>query len=326
MKRKATMRDVAAAANVGVMTVSRVVNGDQRVTEERRRRVHAAIKELGFQPNATARALRPGQRTATIALIIEDVSNPFYSAVAHGAEEVARRHQHLVIVSATRRDWKTERDLVTEMVRRSVDGLLIVPAPHDHTELDIAQSTPVVYLDRVPDGIEADSVVLPNESGAREAVGWLLGRGHTRIAYLGGHPDVRSGAGRLGGYRRALCDAGLTERPELIRSNLHSAEQAADAVQELLVSERPPTAIFSDNNRMSVGVLHALEKSGQTVEVAGFDDVELASLVRTPLLLVTHDAVELGRQATTLLFERMNGLSTPPQTITLPAVVNVYNG
>lgn len=321
------MRDVAATARVGVSTVSRVVNGDERVTADRRQRVLAAIESLGFQPNAMARAIRPGQRTATIALLIEDVGNPFYSAVASGVEEVAREHDHLVIVSATRRDWETERDLVDEMVRRRVDGLLIVPAPHDHAPLrSMTNSIPSVYLDRVPEGIEADAVVLPNESGAHQAVTWLLGHGHTRVAYLGGQPSVTSGAGRLAGYHRALADAGLPVHPELIRSHLHDTAAAAAAVRDLLGGDQPPTAIFSDNNRMTVGAVQALVDLGTQVDIAGFDAVELAALVRTPLMLVTHDAVDLGRRATRLLFERMNGLDEPARTVTMPSRVEVRGG
>jgi LacI family transcriptional regulator len=321
------MRDVAAAARVGVTTVSRVVNGDVRVTPDRRQRVLDAIEALRFQPNAMARAIRPGQRTATVALIIEDVSNPFFSSIAHGAEEIARRLNHLVIVSATGRDWETERNLVDEMVRRRVDGLLIVPAPHNHTALrSMTSSIPTVYLDRLPEGIEADAVVLPNESGAHQGVKWLLDRGHTRIAYLGGQPSVQSGASRLAGYRRALTEAGLPVSAPLIRSHLHDAEQAAAAVRELLDAEQPPTAIFSDNNRMTVGAVNVLHERATPVDVAGFDALELAALVRTPLMLVTHDAVELGRRATSLLFERLNGLDTAPRTVTMPTRVNVYNG
>jgi LacI family transcriptional regulator len=315
-ERRPTMHDVARAAGVSPATVSRVVNNERYIREETRAAVERAIADLGFQRNEAARALRPGQTTDTIALIIEDVANPFWSAITDGAEQVARRHQHMLVVGSTRHSFDRERELLRDLVlRRRVDGVLVVPTAQPQHELhaELSRWAPIVFIDRQPVGVAADAVLLDNQGGARGAVEYLIGQGHRRIAYIGGDPTVTTGAKRLAGYRKALKQAGRPADPALIRLNVHTVAEAHRAAADLLGAPDPADAVFADNNRMAVGVLHAVHEHGGAIGLAAFDDVELAALLSRPVALVTYDATELGAHAAELLFARINGSAGPPK-------------
>ena len=314
-RRRPTMHDVARAAGVSPATVSRVVNDERYIRAQTRAAVEQAIADLGYQRNESARALRDGQATDTIALVIEDVANPFWSAITGGAEEVARRHRHMLVVGSTRHSPDRERDLLRDLVlRRRVDGVLVVPTaqPQHDLHAELSRWAPIVFIDREPAGLAADAVLLDNQGGARRAVEYLIGRGHRRIGYIGGDPTVTTGAKRLAGYRQALKSAGLPAEPPLIRLNVHTTADAHRAAAELI--RRPGAdAVFADNNRMAVGVLHAVHEHGGPVGVAAFDDVELAALLTQPVTLVTYDAAALGAHAAELLFARINGADGPPR-------------
>jgi LacI family transcriptional regulator len=314
------MRDVARLAGVSPATVSRVVNNERYIRAETRESVERAIAELGFHRNEIARMLRPGQAGNTIALVIEDPANPFWSAITRGAEETARRNRHMLVVGSTGQSFDQERDLLRDLVRRRVDGLLVVPTAHDHLDLhtELARQAPMVFIDRAPPGVPADSVVLDNFGGARRATAHLLSQGHERIAYIGGDPAVGTGAARRAGYELALSDAGVDYDPRLVSLGNHTVEAALAAATGLLDGPDPPTAIFADNNRICVGVLHAADRHGGAVGVAGFDDVELVDLLPRPVALITYDAAEIGRQAATLLFERIGGSTTDIRQLVLP--------
>ncbi|WP_328473340.1 LacI family transcriptional regulator [Actinoplanes sp. NBC_00393] len=314
------MRDVAKAAGVSQATVSRVVNDERYIRPETRAAVERAIAELGFHRNEIARTLRPGQAANTIALVIEDPGNPFWSAIIRGAEETARRHRHMLVVGSTGQDYDQERDLLRDLVRRRVDGLLVVPTAHDHVDLhhELARRAPMVFIDRVPPGVPADSVVLDSFGGARSAVAHLISAGYRRIAFLGGDPAVHTGAARQAGYRQALADAGLPCDPALISLGNHTVTAAARSAAELLTEPVDADAVFADNNRICVGVLHAAAAHGGDVGIAGFDDVELVDLLPRPVALITYDAVELGRQAATLLFDRIGGSTAEARRVVLP--------
>src|SRR6185437_6436077 len=278
--------------------------------------VERAIAELGFHRNESARALRPGQATETIALVIEDVGNPFWSAIAGGAEEVARRHRHLLVVGSTGQSYDREAELLRNLVRRRVDGLLVVPTAHAQGELhaELSRWAPMVFIDRAPIRVSADSVVLDNHGGARDAVGYLIQRGCRRIAYIGGDPSVGTGARRIAGYKQALKSAGIGYDQKLVRLGNHTVESAEETATELLTADLVD-AIFADNNRMCVGVLRAAHRHGGAVGIAAFDDLELAELLPRPVGLVTYDAFKLGAEAAELLFARIGGATGPARRV-----------
>jgi LacI family transcriptional regulator len=315
------MVDVARLAGVSLKTVSRVVNHEAGVRPQTEARVRGAVEALGYRANDIARNLRRGRPSATIGLVIEDVRNPFYSAVARAVEQVARDHGYVVVIANSDEDAAAERKAAASLLERRVGGLLIVPAGRDHAYLrnEVRLGTPVVFVDRPADSIAADEVLLDNAGGARQAAEHLLTRGHRRIAVVADSPDIVTIAERLSGYRRTVEAAGLLVDETLIRTGLHDVRDAEAATVDLLGLPDPPTAIFATNNRGCVGALRALHaRSAERSRPAlvGFDDFELADLLQ--VTVVRHDPHEMGRQAADLLFARLSGDESPPQRIVLP--------
>ena len=228
------MSDVAVAAGVSLKTVSRVVNSEPGVRPETAALVSEAIERLGFSRNAVARTLRRGQRSHMLGLVIEDVSNPFYSKIFRGVEEIARDVGFLVITASSGGEPEREPELVQLLCERRVDGLLVVPAADNHRYLlpEVRAGTGLVFIDRPPALIDADAVLLDNVGGARTAVRHLLGLGHRRIAMIGDEKRIFTAAERLHGYRDALDAAGQPFDPSLVRLGAHDADAAAAAVRE----------------------------------------------------------------------------------------------
>ena len=309
-----TMRHVADMAGVSLKTVSRVINAEAGVTPATAERVTAAIAELGFERNDLAASLRHGRSSSTLGLVIEDVANPFYSAIAQAVEAAARDRGFLLITASAREDAERERELVSALLRRRVDALLIVPAGPDHRYL--ASSSRAVFLDRPPLGIEADTVLLDDHGGARSAVEHLIAQGHTRIACVADDSELYTMRQRIAGYREALAAAGLAEDPALLQTGNSDVATARAAVERLLQMPDRPTALFTANNRNTIGALHALAGAANPVALAGFDDFELADLLGTTV--VRADPWKLGEQGAALAFARLDGDDGPPRTVTIP--------
>lgn len=319
-KMRPTMLDVAQAAGVSLKTVSRVVNNEPRVNDETRERVNKAILSLGFRRNDIARSLRQGQMSSTLGLVIEDIVNPFYSHLARGVEQVALQYNFMVILSNSEEKPARERELVNALLRRRVAGLLIVPAGHDHSYLknELSLGTPIVFLDRPPINLDVDTILLDSRPGAHKGVQHLLQHGHRRIGLICGDPGVHTGAGRVAGYHDALNDWGVPIDESLLCFGRDDPAKAEAAVHELLALPKPPTAIFSTSNRISIAALRALRGYEQKLAFVGFDDFELAEMLPTPITVIKHDPTEMGRQAAELLFARLNGDERPSQHLLLP--------
>ena len=316
------MTDVAEIAGVSLKTVSRVVNGEPRVTPATAERVREAIVRRGYRRTEAARTLRQGHVSRTLGLVIEDVANPFYSAITRGVEEETRAHGFLVIAGSSDEDPERERALLQLLCERRVDGLLVVPAGADHRYLlsELEHGTPAVFIDRPPGRIDADAILLDNVGGARTAVEHLLAHGHRRIAIVADTPTIATAEERYHGYLEALDAAGVESDAALVRLGSHDTESAEAAVLELLDLPEPPTAIFTGNNRVTLGALRGL--AGRLgVALVGFDDLELAEYVVPPLTVISYDASELGRRAARLLWQRLSGDRRPPQRIVLPTTL-----
>jgi len=315
-----TMRDVAEHAGVSLKTVSRVVNMEPGVRPAVQRRVEDSVAALRFRRNLVARSLRTGHHIGSIGLIVADLMNPFYSAVAKAVEEVAGRHNAVVIIGSSGEDALRERELVTNLLHRPVDGMIVVPAGNDHRYLESERrmGARIVFLDRAAGMIDADAVVLDNVGGARRAVNHLIKRGHRRIGFVGDSAAIRTAQERLEGYRGALESAGVSYDSELVRQGSSVVELAESAAGQLLAMNDRVTAIFAANNRNCVGVLRAVRAARRQIAVIGFDDFELADLLPIPVTVVSYDAGEVGRTAAELLFARLAGDSRPPQRIVIP--------
>lgn len=332
--RQPTVKEVAALAGVSPMTVSRTLGGGKNVRPEVQDRVHAAVNELGYFRNENARSIRPGQSSGLIGVAITNLGNPYYGNFALGVEEVAAKFGRRVILGSTGENVGRERQLVGDFIGRQVEGLIVVPSGEqsDHLRAGSLQGTPLVLASRLVDGMEADSVLVDDVAGAHEGTALLLDAGHRRIAFLGNEASVFTGRRRFEGFARALGESELEIDPELIRRNQQDVESARAATRALLDLPDPPTAIFSTNNRNTIGALR--EFGGRLANgvaastlpaIVSFDNFELAELMPVPVTVVDHDPIELGRRAATLLFARLSGESRPSefQHVEMPVVVRV---
>jgi LacI family transcriptional regulator len=318
--RRPTMLDVARHAGVSLKTVSRVVNNEPAVGQARIDRVLAAIAELGFRRNDIARNLRSGRVNATIGLLIEEMANPFYATIASVAAEIAAAHQTLLITASSEEDPGRERDLLLDFAQRRVDGLLIVPAGRDHSFLrrEVEMGMAVVFLDRPPERLIADSVLLDNQGGSRAGVARLLAAGHRRIGILLDSLSVYTMRERLAGAQAELAAADLHYDDALVRDGVKGPDDAARVIDEMLRLPDPPTAFFCTNNRITVGALQELYRRGNDAPLLGFDDFELSHLMPRPLTLIAYDQKELARVAVDRLFQRIAGDQSWPTTKVLP--------
>jgi LacI family transcriptional regulator len=317
VRSRPTMKDVAVAAHVSLKTVSRVVNGEPGVTPSTEQRVRAAIATLGFRRNDSARLLRTGQ-AATVGLVLEDIGDPFYSALSSSVEGVARAHGSLLIIGSSDADPATEHMLALTLCARRVDGLIIVPTNGDHGFLvqEMTAGVPVVFADRPPGGIDADTVISDNTGGAANGTVHLIAGGHRRIGYIGDNQDIFTARERYQGYRSAMSAADLPVAASWVTMGTPTTAGVQEALERMLAGEEPVTAIFCGNNRVSVLALHVLAARRQTVAMVGFDDFELADLLG--ITVIAQDTAELGRQAAELLFQRLDGDGPPPHRIVIP--------
>ena len=314
------MNDVARHAGVGLKTVSRVVNGEPRVSPAMVQKVLAAIDELGFRPHEGARVLRRG-RTACVGLVLGDVADPFYSVLTRAVERAARAHGHLLFTASSEEDADQERQLVLALCAGRVDGVIVVPTGRDHSYLepDVAAGISVVFVDRPVQGIDADAVLSANADGARAGVEHLIRHGHRRIAHLGDAETIFTAAERERGYRSALAAAGLPYDPALVAMGRADPEFVRAGLDRMLGGPDPATAVFTGNNRATVAVLRELAaRADRRTALVGFDDFELADLLDPGVTVVAQDAAILGRSAADLLFQRLGGDRSPARTVQIP--------
>jgi LacI family transcriptional regulator len=317
-RARPTMKDVAALAGVALKTVSRVVNDEPGVTPGTAERVRAAIETLGFRRNDGARLLRKGH-TASIGLVLEDIGDPFYSALSRAVEDVAHQHGSLLFTGSSDEDPLRERELTLAFCARRVDGLIIIPASEDHTYLlpEIAAGVASVFVDRPAGQIEADVVLTDNAGGACTGVMHLISQGHRRIGYIGDDPGIYTAALRYRGYLDALAQAGVTPGEPWTAMAPPDAAGVRDALARMLAGPAPVTALFCGNNRVMVLVLRELAAMGRRLPLVGFDDFELADLLTPGISVVAQDPAEMGRIAAELLFRRLAGEGGPARRIEL---------
>ena len=327
-RQRPTMRDVAALSGVSIKTVSRVVNNEGGVSPDLVERVNEAAARLDYQRNLSASSLRRGdRRTETIGLLLENVANPFSSALHRAVEDVARDHGVLVFAGSVDEDPRRERGLTAAFIARRVDGLIVVPTGHDQSYFakERESGTHVVFVDRPPALLDADYVVTDNVAGAREGVQHLISHGHRRIGYIGDLRTISTARERLEGYQAALAAAGIAVDTSIVMQDQRTSDDAEAAVAELLSRPDAPTAIFTAQNLVTIGALRALRRAGlhRTVAVVGFDELPVVDLIDPGPTLVVQDVVGLGGKAAELLFQRVLGLDAPPQHVVLPATLVV---
>lgn len=317
------MHDVAAAARVSVATVSRVLNGNERVDRERQRRVLSAIEELGYRRDGVARNLRRGS-TKVWGLVISDIENPFFTSLVRGVQDQADKEGYSVILLNSDEDLNKEARCLTLMVEERVAGAILSPVSETESAIDLLVSagTPTVMVDRRVRDLEADTVIVDNVLGAYEGTMHLLAAGHRRVACISGPTGSTTGLNRLNGYLRALEETELPVERELIRTTDFKREGGYRATLDLFRQNPLPDAVIVMNNLMTEGALHALRELGlrvpQDVALVGFDDLSWATLVEPRLTTIAQPVRELGRAAAELLGRRCRG-----ETLGFPAEVTL---
>jgi LacI family transcriptional regulator len=317
------MLDVAALAGVGLATVSRVVNGKAGVSAVTVARVQSAIDRLDYRHNVNASSLRRlDRKTATIGLLLEDVSNPFMSSLHRAIEDAVRERGMLVFAGSCDENAERERELISALRARRVDGLVVVPAAGDHSYLlpELRHGTAMVFVDRPAGFLDADAVVSDNAGGVRAAVTHLVAHGHRRIGYLGAVRGIATASERLDGYQQGLARAGIALDERLVRMELNGMAEGEAATAVLLAAGEPPTAIVSGQNFLTIGAIKALRARGlqRQVGLVGFDDFLLADLLEPAVTVIAQDPAELGRRAAELLLLRLDGDRSPSRRIECP--------
>jgi len=325
-----TISDVARRAGVSAMTVSRVVNGTGYTSAETRARVEAAIEELGYVPNALARQLR-SKTTKSVALLVADISNPFFTTIARGVEDFFNNHGYPVMLCNTDEDSAEEEQYLLMLIERQIDGVLLVPtrSSEESFKLLSGHRVPVVVIDRRVDTRSVDSVRCDSEAGAHALVHHLVELGHTRVAVLTGSRAISTSVDRVAGARRALEEAGLELPGDLVHYggfNFGKSNQADGhrmALEMLATPGNRPTAVLCANNFIAFGAIRALRESGlrvpEDMSVVAFDDLP-EEWVSDPFLTVARQpAYEIGEAAAALLFDHITGVHEPRgESVILP--------
>jgi LacI family transcriptional regulator len=314
-KRRTTIRDVARHAQVAPITVSRVVNNVGPISPETRQRVEAAIQELNYIPNTLAQSLRY-QKTNLVALIVTDITNPFWTTVARGVEDACNIHSVNVIVCNTDEKKQKLDNYLNLMLQRQIDGLIVVPTEdYDGSMLEnlFANAVPSILLDRTLPGWQNHTIVRSDSvMGSYLLTKHLLELGHRRIMMISGSNLVSTGLDRAEGYRRALEEFGVPIDPELIRFGSFTRQSGYDIVLEMLQTLHPrPTAIVTANNFIAVGVIKALDEQGiripDDMSLATFDDLPEQINPRPFLTTVVQNPYQMGQEAAERLISLLQG-------------------
>ncbi|WP_206192584.1 LacI family DNA-binding transcriptional regulator [Scrofimicrobium canadense] len=317
-KRPATMNHVAERAGVSLKTVSRYVNGETNIAPELGERIAAAIAELGYRRNLAAASIRPGQASRLIGLIISDLANPYYSALAAAAEQEVMAQGYVLVVSSSTDDIARYDHLVSRLVEQRVDGLIIVPPRGGHDRIDSdSLLSPAVFLDRPPLSGGADCVLADNRGGARSAIEALLNGGLRQVAFLSDSLEVFTIRERWLGYLETMACHGVDPVSLPNWTGAHSREEAkAGAIR--LLQETEVEAFFTANNRATLGALEAMQETGIQRPIIGFDDFESASLIGGGISVVRQPVEEMGRAAAQMLLAKMTRETSQQQQVVLP--------
>jgi LacI family transcriptional regulator len=315
------MRDVAAHAGVGVMTVSRVLNGTARVADETSARVYRALKELQYQPNLMARALR-GHRSRSIGVIVPYLYDPFFASCAQAISEIAKQHAYTVLLATSDENCATETEAARDLLRRQVEGIIVIPACNGHSHLSDLEFRliPIVAVDRPVPRSSIDRVLVENQNGAMLATEHLIQHGHKRVCFMGLSDKIYTMHARATGYLKAMQAARL--QPECF-FNAGDETATLGFLRYVLARPNPPTAILAANGLSSRHVLHAIATLDihvpEEMAFIGFDDFDLADILRPALTVVRQPVQRAGQAAAQLLFTRLENKSTrPAQKLNLP--------
>lgn len=322
------LKQLAERTGLSVSTVSRILNGkaeSARISPATTKRVLDEARKQGIVLNVVARGLRL-RTTRTLGLLIPDISNPFFAALARQVEKASRARDFSILLADSEEDSSIESRNARLMQSRQVDALIVAPVGDRHEHLEsMAATLPLILVDRVLPQLAAPSVSADNATGAAMAVDHLAAAGHRRIACLQGNPASSANSARVHGFRQAILSAGMSLPDHWVAGEEHSIESAKAAALHLLSAVPRPTAIVALGNLLALGVLHAARELGLSVpedlSLIGFDDQPWVEWISPPLTTVVQPVEQLGSTAMALCFERLEMPRDPtisPKRIVLP--------
>ena len=303
-----TLADVAKVAGVGIMSVSRVVNGTRRVSPDVERRVRSAVAKIGYQPNEAARVLK-GTRSSVLGLIVPDLADPFFAVCSNAIQEAAWKAGYMMVMAAAGHREELERHETEMMVQRLVAGLVVVPVGSKNSHFAAAQrgGTPIVALDRPIENLPSDLLTVDNNQASRAATRHLIDHGHRRIICVADDERVYTKFERVAGYSRAMRQARLAPQVCLVGPMTSSIPQQLGL---LLGSKHAPTAIFAASNVVCTELLHFLKARSihvpHDIALVCFDDFSAATLVTPPVTVVQQPVAELGQRAAAMILQRVH--------------------
>ena len=315
-------------AGVSTATVSRVLARSGRVSADLEARVHSAAKELNYQPNRAARALRVRQGS-TVGVLIPDIQNLFFTAIIRGIDDEIQRHGYTTLLANSDNSFERERIYFDTFRAEGVAGLLVIPSQCDEAIYHqfLETGVPLVVLDRTVHLPNVDLVSVTNFEGSKDAVRHLAELGHRRIAMMAGLEAHNVGAERRRGFVAGMEAAGIPVDHALIRDGGFEREAARMATHELLDLPDPPTAIFSANNTMSLGVIQAIherkQRAPEDVSVVGFDDMPWQVATQPPLTCISQPSYDIGATAAQLLIARIADPMRPVRRVVLETTLIV---
>ena len=320
----ATIRDVAREAGVSIATVSATLNGTKKVSDKLQVRVRDAVDKVGYAPNALAQSLKRGA-TRNIGLVIPDITNAFFAKLARAVETAASDRGYTVLLCNTDEDPEKERAYLRLLRTQRVVGVILAPAGSGAeygAELSREVEGPGVFIDRLAEGPDWDSVVVDNVTGVRDAMNHLIALGHRHIAAVFGRAQVSTTLERMEGYRQALAAAGIEPDPSLIRVRCSGHDRSYRATQAVLDRPDRPTALFTSNNSVTLGAMHALRDMGlacpDDISVIGVDGLEWANAISPGLTTIEQPAADMGARAVSMLLERLENAGSAVSQTRLP--------
>ncbi len=307
LRAKVTIKDVAAKAGVSISTVSRVVNGLDRVSDETRERVMATMEELQFQPDKIAVSMVKG-KTNMIAVVVPEIVNSFYSSVVHGVETIARKHGYHVLICSSNNSTETERELASSAFLQMADGVIVMSASHNQQFYQQFDNR-VVLVDRLLPSNVYDAVVIDNYGGGYQMGMHLLSKGHRRIGFINGEETFNVGRDRRDGFFAALKLANVACDESLIHCGSWDEQTGFDGMERFANMEQPPTAVFCTNNHLCFGAVRYFATSkltiGDRISLAGFDDSIVARCCTPEITVIERPTIEMGEKAMKMLLNKL---------------------
>jgi len=316
----ATIKDVAKYTGLSIATVSKYINGG-KVLEKNRVLLDEAIKTLDFKINEMARGLKTN-RSMTVGIMIPSLENIFFTSIVSNVENILIQNGYSTIVCDYRESPELERQKLDFLINKMVDGIIMVPHGSNSAYIQqaVEKGMPIVFIDRHLKDVECDVVLADNINASYNAIEQLIVRGHKRIGVICGPKGIYTTEERLKGYIRAHEDYAVTIDKALIKYGNYDVESGYHMLISLIESDNPPSAVLVTNYEMTLGTIMAVNEKGikvpDQISIIGFDNIQLAKIVKPTLSIVVQPMKEIGEKAAQILLTKLSKKS--------PAAPQIY--